>query len=115
MLKDRRWAKTEHLVEILAPVEAATCLLSGQKYITASAVLPLITGLVQKLRKDVDTMQQFQANLADEQEKPKFSLKSVTKKSLLVICSAVDPRFCFLSFAAGMPSLHTAAIKAEIA
>eukprot|EP00117_Sycon_ciliatum_P035082 scpid56897/ scgid26660/ len=45
LLKEKRWAVAKELVTILKPAEKATALLSGQKYLTVSSVLPIVTSL----------------------------------------------------------------------
>ena len=47
VLKDRQWELARDLVKVLAPFENVTEVLGGQKYVTASLLLPL----VQKLHK----------------------------------------------------------------
>ncbi|XP_065177356.1 uncharacterized protein LOC135808138 [Sycon ciliatum] len=45
LLKEKRWATAEQLMEVLAPSEKATRLLSGQKYLTISCVMPVVMSL----------------------------------------------------------------------
>lgn len=52
VLSDKQWKLPEDLVGILSPAEAATRLLSAQQYVTCDVALPLVTSLINGLRKE---------------------------------------------------------------
>ena len=45
------WKLLDTLIDILQPVEAATRMLSGDKYATLSLVIPMISAMIVKLKK----------------------------------------------------------------
>jgi hypothetical protein len=45
------WKLLDTLIDILQPVEAATRMLSGDKYATLSLVIPMISAMIFKLKK----------------------------------------------------------------
>lgn len=99
MIKDRHWELARDIVKILAPFENVTAVLGGQKYVTASLLLPL----VQKLRKrcqqpasedEPAAARRFRnALLQALEDKFDQGLEATLRKA-----SALDPRFRSLKF-----------------
>ena len=50
-LKNDQWTLLEELEDVLKPYEQATVFLSGQSYVTASVLPPLLKGLLKSTRK----------------------------------------------------------------
>ena len=50
-LTNSEWKLLDSLIDILQPVEAATRMLSGDKYSTLSLVIPMISAMIVNLKK----------------------------------------------------------------
>ena len=105
LLKDKRWCTAEKVARILDPAEKATALLSGQQYLTASCVLPVMMSLksmaeAEATQAEVDgdgTVCQMCRRLSDELSS-KFKLDPLELHSHLPVAAALDPRSRALPF-----------------
>ena len=99
-LSGNQWSIAEDLVAVLCHLETATTVLSGEQYPTLSLLLPMVIGL----RKQLDPVDNDKLLIADLKESlqaqltERFSLESLNPSGILVLASAVDPRFRNLSF-----------------
>ncbi|XP_065197184.1 zinc finger BED domain-containing protein 4-like [Sycon ciliatum] len=105
LLKEKRWATAEQLMEVLAPSEKATRLLSGQKYLTISCVMPVVMSLHTMALADAGkaaangeaAIAQLCHKLASELAN-KFHLDPVDLSRMHVSAAALDPRSRSLAF-----------------
>lgn len=100
ILTHEEWKIIEDLCTILKPFEAATNTISGDRYCTASLMIPIINGLVDVsktlLKKDFGNIiktivSQLLKGLTER-------LGNVEKSNTLIISTFLDPRFKNLSF-----------------
>ena len=102
-LKNYQWNLLEELEVVLKPYEQATVFLSGQSYVTASVLPPLLKGLLKSTRKksfDSAAMTFFQTK-AEEVILSRWQQVFVFKeggKNVSLIAAALDPRFRKLKF-----------------
>ena len=99
-LQADQWELAEKLVIVLKPLQVATTFLSSKLNVSASCILPVLTGLVQSLTTSEDhhsVIRQFKSTVVCEIER-RWSLKLLDPSSLLVISCALDPRFKQLKF-----------------
>uniref|UniRef100_A0A671UN90 HAT C-terminal dimerisation domain-containing protein n=2 Tax=Sparus aurata TaxID=8175 RepID=A0A671UN90_SPAAU len=101
-LKPDQWALLEELAKALQAFESATVYLSGETYVTVSALPPLVRGLQKSTQTTYETapVQAFQA--AASQETTACWSREVTVKDdspdTQIIAAALDPRFRKLKF-----------------
>ncbi|XP_067283546.1 E3 SUMO-protein ligase ZBED1-like [Pseudorasbora parva] len=102
-LKNDQWILLEELKEVLQPYEQATVFLSGQSYVTASVLPPLLKGLLKSTRNksfDSAAMTFFQTK-AEEEILSRWREVFVFQedgKNVSLIAAALDPRFRKLKF-----------------
>ena len=112
-LKSEQWTLAEELVKILRPFEVATTFFSYEENSSLSCILPVIFGLVEKLKEsseDCPAIRQFkQLMIADM--KQRWELESLDTSSCLVMAAALDPRFKQLKF---LNEFQIQAVKSEI-
>ena len=74
--------------------------MGGQDYVTMSLIIPPIHGLAEglevSLRDSVD-IKKFKRKIRSEPES-KFHLDSLEPESFPLLCSPVEPCFCYLQF-----------------
>lgn len=95
-----QWALADALLSVLKPFETATTLLSTDLNVSLSSVIPIMEGLLRKIKfddEDDDTIHEVKSILID-QLSTRFELNSLDAGSLPVMASAVDPRFKALRF-----------------
>lgn len=101
-LKADQWTLLDELAKALQAFECATVYLSGESYVTVSALPPLVRGLLKSTHTAYDTapVQAFQA-AASEETSARWS-REVTitddDPSKQIIAAALDPRFRKLKF-----------------
>ncbi|XP_076849046.1 E3 SUMO-protein ligase ZBED1-like isoform X2 [Brachyhypopomus gauderio] len=102
-LKGDQWTLLEELEQVLKPFEQATVFLSGDTYVTASALPPLVKGLLKSTQKTSFTsgsVNSFQTTAAQEmasrwEGENKFREDG---QNVCIIAAALDPRFRKLKF-----------------
>lgn len=85
-------------IVVLKPFEAATKEISGEKYVTASMVIPIVNCVRGQLRKTLpesETAKQLKSQL---EEKMHRRMADLEKVELLAIATVLDPRFKKLHF-----------------
>ncbi|XP_049333290.1 E3 SUMO-protein ligase ZBED1-like [Astyanax mexicanus] len=96
-LKSDQWTLIEELEKALQAFECATVYLSGESYVTVSALPPLVKGLLNSTHTVYDTtpVQAFQKAASEEISARWSKLVTVTddNPSKLIIAAALDPRF----------------------
>ncbi|XP_074535564.1 E3 SUMO-protein ligase ZBED1-like [Halichoeres trimaculatus] len=101
-LKPDQWALLDELARALQAFECATVFLSGESYVTVSALPPLVRGLLKSTQVSYDSapVQAFQA-VASEETNARWA-KEITvtgdNPSRQIIAAALDPRFKKLKF-----------------
>lgn len=105
MLSDNQWNLAEELKNILAEYEMATTIVSGQRYVTLSLLLPVISHLNEVTSSAATTStvaaaRRFAAKLSAELMS-KFPIQNLDLKSVQVLSAVVDPRFHDLKFLEG--------------
>ncbi|XP_059208582.1 E3 SUMO-protein ligase ZBED1-like [Centropristis striata] len=102
-LKPEQWTLSEELIQILEPFEAATVFLSGEKYVTVSA----LPQLVQNLKKSTDNsacettaMKALKADMIQQiTDRWNYLLVfSPEDPNTTLLAAALDPRFRKLKF-----------------
>ena len=86
------------IAEILRPLEAATTELCGEKYVTASIVIPLINGIqyeISKLSPAHDSAFKLRQNVLTEIE---YRFGQIESVHFFAIACLLDPRFKKLHF-----------------
>ncbi|CAM4611237.1 unnamed protein product [Leuciscus chuanchicus] len=102
-LKNDQWILLGELEEVLKPYEQATVFLSGQSYVTASVLPPLLKGLLKSTQNksfDSAAMTFFQTK-AEEEILSRWQEVFVFQeggKNVSLIAAALDPRFRKLKF-----------------
>ncbi|XP_051999013.1 E3 SUMO-protein ligase ZBED1-like [Xyrauchen texanus] len=102
-LKNDQWILLEELEKVLKPYEQATVFLSGQSYVTASVLPPLLKVLLKSTRNksfDSAAMTFFQSK-AEEEILSRWQEVFVFQedgKNVSLIAAALDPRFRKLKF-----------------
>ncbi|CAH1997729.1 unnamed protein product [Acanthoscelides obtectus] len=100
VLRQEEWEICDQLCRILKPFEGATKTISGEKYATASLVIPLVNGLksvcLKLTKKDfhpdvIQVVLKLNSGLFDRFE-------SVERSNTLTACTFLDPRFKMLVF-----------------
>lgn len=105
LLKEKRWATAEELIDILKPAEKATRLLSGQSYLTASCILPIVMLLknmaeasATKAQQDKESGLKQLCRKLSQEISGKFHLDPLDLSSFQVVAAALDPRSRSLPF-----------------
>lgn len=102
-LESEQWSLLEELEQALRPFECASTYLSGEPYVTVSALPPLVKGLLRSTQNtafDTTPVQAFQAAAAQEMAtrwKMDISFTGDAANTS-VIAAALDPRFRKLKF-----------------
>eukprot|EP00117_Sycon_ciliatum_P011171 scpid87561/ scgid12763/ Zinc finger BED domain-containing protein 1; Putative Ac-like transposable element; dREF homolog len=118
LMKEKRWATAEKLIKVLAPAEKATALLSGQKYLTMSCILPVMMSLrsmadseaASAAGEDGAVVRHICQKLSDEIA-TKFALDPLDLSSHQTVAAALDPRSRSLPF---LDASGRSAVKAEV-
>nr|XP_054604938.1 E3 SUMO-protein ligase ZBED1-like [Nothobranchius furzeri] len=103
-LKNDQWILLGELKEVLKPYEQATNVLSGQSYVTASVLPPLLKGLLKSTQNksfDSAAVNIFQNSAEEEimsRWQPEISAFQEDGKNVSLIAAALDPRFRKLKF-----------------
>lgn len=103
-LKNDQWILLDELKEVLKPYEQATIFLSGQSYVTASVLPPLLKGLLKSTQNrsfDSAAVNLFQNSAEEEilsRWQPEVSAFQEDGKNVSLIAAALDPRFRKLKF-----------------
>lgn len=101
-LKSDQWTLLEELAQALQAFECATVYLSGESYVTVSALPPLVKGLLKSTHTSYETtpVQAFQAAASKETTARWSGEVTFTddKQSKQIIAAALDPRFRKLKF-----------------
>lgn len=101
-LKADQWALLEELAKALKAFECATVYLSGESYVTVSALPLLVRGLLKSTHTTYDAVpvQAFQAAASEETTARWAKEVTVTNDdpSRQIIAAALDPRFRKLKF-----------------
>ncbi|XP_049331875.1 E3 SUMO-protein ligase ZBED1-like [Astyanax mexicanus] len=109
-LKAEQWTLLEELEQVLKPFEQATVFLSGEAYVTSSALPPLVKGLqksTQKISFESAPVNSFQTSAGHEMVsrwEGEIKFKEVGK-NVCLIAAALDPRFRKLRFLSSDDSL----------
>ena len=101
-LKPDQWNLIEELSHALEPFEGATVFLSGQQYVTLSALPQLVQSLKKSIQRSAETapVKEIQANLAEQitsRWQGLFVFEPASPNTILV-AAALDPRFRKLKF-----------------
>ncbi|KAL7723973.1 hypothetical protein ACLKA6_017964 [Drosophila palustris] len=98
MLSGKELELLKAIITILRPLEEATKIISGDKYCTASMVIPIVNILKQKL-------QNLNGNTPEANEVKEFLLLEIDRRmgpmeqvSILAMATMLDPRFKKLHF-----------------
>ena len=101
-LKSDQWTLLEELAQALQAFECATVYLSGERYVTVSALPPLVKGLLKSPQTSYETtpVQAFQAAASKETTARWSGEVTFTddNQSRQIIAAALDPRFRKLKF-----------------
>lgn len=101
-LKPDQWIILEELSVALQPFECATVFLSGESYVTVSALPPIVRGLLKSTQTVFDSTSVKAFQIAAEQEITTRWSADVTVKdefpSKHLLATALDPRFRRLKF-----------------
>uniref|UniRef100_A0A8C1VWD7 HAT C-terminal dimerisation domain-containing protein n=1 Tax=Cyprinus carpio TaxID=7962 RepID=A0A8C1VWD7_CYPCA len=102
-LKPEQWSLIEELCQVLEPFEAATVFLTGQQYITLSALPQLVHNLkitVQSPNPETAPVRSFQAHATEQITARWQGLTEFTPESpnITLLATALDPRFQKLKF-----------------
>ncbi|XP_078028245.1 E3 SUMO-protein ligase ZBED1-like [Epinephelus lanceolatus] len=103
-LKNDQWVLLSELKEVLQPYEQATVFLSGQSYVTASVLPPLLKGLLKSTHNrsfDSTAVNLFQSHAEEEilsRWQPLVSAFQEDGKNVSLLAAALDPRFRKLKF-----------------
>ncbi|CAB1449103.1 unnamed protein product [Pleuronectes platessa] len=101
-LKSDQWTLLEELAQALQAFECATVYLSGESYVTVSALPPLVKGLLKSTQTVYDTapVQAFQAAASEETTARWSGVVTFAEdiQSKQIIAAALDPRFRKLKF-----------------
>lgn len=93
-LKNDQWILLDELKEVLKPYEQATIFLSGQSYVTASVLPPLLKGLLKSTQnRSFDSEEEILSRW-----QPEVSAFQEDGKNVSLIAAALDPRFRKLKF-----------------
>ncbi|XP_078027660.1 E3 SUMO-protein ligase ZBED1-like [Epinephelus lanceolatus] len=98
-LKNDQWVLLSELKEVLQPYEQATVFLSGQSYVTASVLPPLLKGLLKSTHNrsfDSTAVNLFQSHAEKEilsRWHPLVSAFQEDGKNVSLLAAALDPRF----------------------
>ena len=97
LLPDEQWTLAKDLVKVLELFEETTTVVSGQKYVTMSLMLPLVTNLTSSAdmfaaSANSSAARNFAALLKSGLSK-KFDLDDIELQSSAVMACALDPRF----------------------
>jgi len=121
-LNDAQWEMLSTLAELLEPFEAATVFVSGELYVTASAVASLVLALRSKMRidsEDAPYAKEFK-RIAVEQIDERWPLdidrvnqEEKKKCSIILKAALLDPRFKLTSLSPGTTRYITEALIAE--
>uniref|UniRef100_A0A915JXW9 HAT C-terminal dimerisation domain-containing protein n=1 Tax=Romanomermis culicivorax TaxID=13658 RepID=A0A915JXW9_ROMCU len=99
---DQDWPSVKCLVDALVPINAATELLGGQKYVSASIAYPVLFGLYKAARpsgSDYPAIFNFKHCFASELEKRfKLNLPELLIDRKIMLATVLDPRFKDVSF-----------------
>lgn len=124
-LKSDQWTILEELEQVLKPFEQATVFLSGEAYVTVSALSPLVKGLqraTQKTSFESAPVNSFQTDASQEiasRWEGEASFRD-DSQNVCIIASALDPRFRKLKFLSSDEilkvqfKLQTLALQAKI-
>ncbi len=110
-LKADQWSLLEELSTALKPFECATVFMSGEKYITISAVPPLVKGLLKSTQSaafESAPMRAFQLTAMEQlqQRWKRETAFSDTAPNTVILSTALDPRFKRLKFLKPDEVLH---------
>lgn len=109
VLTAEEWKECSQLCKVLKPIEHVTAVISGEKYCSASLVIPLTNGLQNVcrnlLKKDftssvMEVVKKLQAGL-------NARLGNVENSATLSVCTFLDPRFKTIAFSNSQASEHT--------
>ena len=92
-LTDAEWVKLKNMTDLLKPLKAATNELGGDKYVTASVVLPMLSNLIHMYMADEDDplyVSKFKGAL---REKLELSRDTLRGNMFIKSATALDPRF----------------------
>ncbi|XP_077315552.1 RUN domain-containing protein 1 isoform X1 [Lithobates pipiens] len=110
-LKHDQWSLLEEVEQVLKPFECATVFLSGESYVTASALPPLVKGLQKSIQSTIcetAAVKAFQSVAAQEmtsrwERETKF--RDDGGENICLIAAALDLRFRKLKFLRAEDSL----------
>ena len=99
-LPSQSWTLAKELVSVLSPFEKIINMLGGEKYVTMSLLLPIITGLQEDLATKVGDSSHIQKlkKALDSEHARNFPLENLDPISLPVLWTTLDPRFHDLEF-----------------
>lgn len=102
-LKPEQWNLIEELNQVLEPFESATVFLSGQQYVTLSALPHLVCKLKQNIEEpELETapVRSFQTHAAEQITERWEGLTEFTPESpnITLLAAALDPRFRKMKF-----------------
>ncbi|XP_008178823.1 zinc finger BED domain-containing protein 4-like [Acyrthosiphon pisum] len=111
------WIVVKELCTVLRPFESATKVVSGEMYMTASMILPIVNGLTEVSSKmnnkpEFDSRTHKVVNSISNAMKSKTSWGNIYLSKTLAKCTFLDPRFKNILFSSN-PSF-TENIKTEI-
>ena len=101
-LKEEQWELLSQLMTVLKPLQMATTVISLEQNTSCSIVYPIIHGLLSNHlaieENDIAAIKSFKLNVKSQLNE-RFKLSSLdTAISLLILCSAIDPRYLNLVF-----------------
>ena len=97
LLKDNEWLLMADMVNVLSEFEKATTVVSGQRYVTLSLILPIATHLSGTMAAVSSTTQTSSgkklAKTLQKELQKKFPIQPYDPTSAAAICMALDLRF----------------------
>lgn len=102
-------------ITVLKPFEAATKEISGEKYVTASMVIPIVNCVRGQLRKTTPESGTARVLKSRLEEKMNGRVSDLEKRELLAVATVLDPRFKKIHFQSAVNAASAiAAISREV-
>jgi len=115
-LSPAHWVVLEDLSKVLEHLEVATMFLSEENNVSISCVLPIVRGLTSKLEvieDDSSCIKEFKTKVSAALQR-RWGLKYLDPSEILMLASAVDPRFRNLKFLSAELSELKSDLRLEI-
>ena len=105
----QEWKIINELCQVLKPFEAITKTISGEKYCSASLVIPLVIGLenICTILPKKDFSKLTMEVISELQNGVNVRLSNIESSTTLSLCTFLDPRFKGLAFSNTNAAEHT--------